>query len=489
MDIGIREKLKLYEKHINSTQFDIGFYFLIENISKFIESIDVDIYICENPNFVPENIFKFIRIARIFKFFNIRKIVILKGVKRQQVELIYKEKKLKLNYELLLKSESEIMYYIISNSSPLISLEMVSTFLKGSGLSYVMLNSRTFLEEAAKKETNIDKLIFIYLTAITVNIGGSFNRAILFQKKGDSYEVFRALGFKNEEEAHRVWKYMEESNIDFEEKIKNYKGSEYFSSLEEEIRSFKINEDIISKNTLFEEILNSGKAMHIPASILPIEISNALNIIGECAICSLKSENKNFGFIIADNRYNLKPITRDQLYILDYFSKQTIILWENKLFIDALRFEAEKDFLTGFYNRRSLDRYIETLTLSRKENIGIVFIDMDDFKKINDTYGHDKGDKIIRAFSNIVLKNIRREDKTFRYGGDEFVLIFESINSKDLFDILFRINKDFKKEVGYTFSSGGVVCENSLKIYQCLKKADELLYEIKKSSKGKINIK
>ncbi|WGS64076.1 GGDEF domain-containing protein [Marinitoga aeolica] len=489
MEIDVQEKLKLYEKHINSTQFDIGFYFLIENISKFIESIDVNIYICENPNFVPENLFKIIRISRIFNFLRIRKIVILKGVKRQRVELMYKEKNLKLNYELLLKSESEIMYYIISKVSPLISLEMVSTLLKGSGLSYIMLNSRTFLEEAAKKETNVDKLIYIYLTAITVNMGGAFNRAILFRKKGDNYEVFRALGFKDEKEAHEVWRYMEEINIDFEEKIKSYKSSKYFSSLEKEIKTFKINKKIISKNPLFEEMLNSGKTIHIPVSVLPVEISDALNIIGECAICSLKTGNKDFGFVVADNRYNLKPISRDQLYILDYFSKQTVILWENKLFIDALKFEAEKDFLTGFYNRRSLEKYIETLTLSAKEDIGIVFIDLDDFKMINDTFGHDKGDEIIQIFSNIVLKNIRREDKPFRYGGDEFVLIFDSINSENLFNIISRINNEFEKETGYTFSSGGTICKDSSEIYQCLKKSDDLLYEIKKSSKGKILIK
>lgn len=489
MGIDIQEKLKLYEKYINSTQFDIGFYFLIENISKFIESIDVNIYICENPDFVPKNLFKIIRIARIFNFLKIKKVVILKGVKRQRVELIYKEKNLKLNYELLLKSESEIMYYIISESSPLISLEMVSTLLKSSSLSYVMLNSRTFLEEAAKKETNVDKLIYIYLTAITINMGGAFNRAILFRKKEDNYEVFRALGFKNEKEAHEVWKYMEEINIDFKEEIKNYKNSKYFSSLEKEIKTFKINKKVISKNPLFEEMLSSGKTAHIPVSILPVEISDALNIIGECAICSLKSGNKDFGFVIADNRYNYKPISKDQLYILDYFSKQTVILLENKLFIDALKFEAEKDFLTGFYNRRSLDKYLETLTLSAKKKVGVIFIDLDDFKKINDTFGHDKGDEIIKTFSNIVLKNIRREDKPFRYGGDEFVLILDSINSENLFNIISRINNEFKKETGYTFSSGGTICKDSSEIYQCLKKSDNLLYEIKKSSKGKILVK
>lgn len=489
MGESIQDKLKIYEKNINNIQFDIGIYFLIENISRFIESIDVEIYICENADFVPENIFKIIRLSKIFKFFKIKKVMILKGVKKQKVKLSYKEKTLTLNYELLLKSESEIISYLVSNTSPSISYELVSILLEGSTLSYIMLNSRTFLEEATKKETDIDKLIYIYLTAITINIGGAFNRAILFKRKGDNYEVFRALGFKNEEEAHEVWKYMEGTNIDFGEKIRNYTNKKYYSSLEKEIKTVKIDKSFIQKNHLLKEVFESGKTAHVPVSVLPIELSNTLNIIGECAICSLKSENKDFGFIIADNRYNFKPITRDQLYILDYFSKQTVVLWENKLFIDALKFRAEKDFLTGFYNRRSLDEYIETLTLSIKKNLGIVFIDLDDFKKINDILGHAKGDEIIKKFSNIVLKNIRNVDKAFRYGGDEFVLIFDKITREDLLNIIRRINKEFKKETGYTFSSGGTICKNSSQIYQYLKKADDLLYEVKKASKGEILIK
>ncbi len=87
------------------------------------------------------------------------------------------------------------------------------------------------------------------------------------------------------------------------------------------------------------------------------------------------------------------------------------------------------------------------------------------------------------------MRNIRREDKPFRYGGDEFVLIFDSINNENLFDIIFRINNEFEKETGYTFSSGGTICKESSKIYQCLKKSDDLLYEVKKASKGEILIK
>ncbi|OQY09810.1 MAG: hypothetical protein B6I29_02630, partial [Marinitoga sp. 4572_148] len=79
MGESIQDKLKIYEKNINNIQFDIGIYFLIENISRFIESIDVEIYICENADFVPENIFKIIRLSKIFKFFKIKKVMILKG--------------------------------------------------------------------------------------------------------------------------------------------------------------------------------------------------------------------------------------------------------------------------------------------------------------------------------------------------------------------------------------------------------------------------
>ncbi|KLO24480.1 signal transduction protein [Marinitoga sp. 1155] len=206
-------------------------------------------------------------------------------------------------------------------------------------------------------------------------------------------------------------------------------------------------------------------------------------------MCSLKSENKDFGFILVDNRFNHKPISNEQLYILDYFSKQTTILWENKLFIDTLKFEAQQDFLTGFYNRRSLDKFIESLTLSGKSKIGIVIIDIDFFKEINDTHGHDKGDEIIKTLSEIIFKNIRSKDKAFRFGGDEFLLILDDIDEINLFRIIRRINIEFREKTGASFSSGGIVCKNSQKIYKCIKIADKLLYNVKRTSKGQIKIK
>ncbi|SHE28747.1 diguanylate cyclase (GGDEF) domain-containing protein [Marinitoga hydrogenitolerans DSM 16785] len=489
MDKKIRSILSPYEKYILNTRIDEGFFFLFESLNRFIDSIEMYIYISENPAFVLDNIYRIISLSGKCKILNIKNVTIIRNPKNQKVVFVFKEKKLTLNYDILLQSNIEILHYILLNTDTILSLEMLAALFKGSKLSHIMLNSKDFLEEAMKKDTDIDKLIYIYLTIITVKVGGNFNRAILFQKKGDTYEVTRAFGFVNEKEAHEVWEGLEETNYDFKKIIKDYKPKEYFSSLEKKIKYFKLREDEMKDYKLFKEFLDLGIAVQIPVSILPHKLIHEIDILGECAICPLRTENKDFGFVLVDNRYNHQSISREQIYTLDYFSKHMVVLWENKLFIDALKFEAEKDFLTGFYNRRSLDKYIESLTLSRKNNIGIAMIDLDDFKQINDTYGHGKGDKVIKVFSDIVFKNIRKEDKAFRYGGDEFVLIFEMIDEENLFGILNRINYLFKKITGFSFSSGSTICKDSSNIYDCFKKVDELLYEVKRTSKGRINIK
>ncbi|WP_052913152.1 GGDEF domain-containing protein [Marinitoga sp. 1155] len=489
MDNTTMEKLKKYKKHIMNSKFDIGFFFLIENLSKFIDLIDIDIYISENPAFVPENIYKIINLSGKFKMLNLRNIFITHSPKNQKVCFSYKDKNIIFNNDLLIKTESDILHYIILNASQFISLEIIHILLKSSALSYIMLNSKEFLEEATKKDTDINKLIYIYLTVITMNFGGNFNRAILFQKKDDTYVVLRALGSADEKEAHLIWEQLEKNNYSFKDIIKNFKQKAYFSSLEKRIKNFKLSKYTIFKYKLFKEFLDYDTATTIPASALPKKLVKELDIIGECAICSLKSENKDFGFILVDNRFNHKPISNEQLYILDYFSKQTTILWENKLFIDTLKFEAQQDFLTGFYNRRSLDKFIESLTLSGKSKIGIVIIDIDFFKEINDTHGHDKGDEIIKTLSEIIFKNIRSKDKAFRFGGDEFLLILDDIDEINLFRIIRRINIEFREKTGASFSSGGIVCKNSQKIYKCIKIADKLLYNVKRTSKGQIKIK
>jgi diguanylate cyclase (GGDEF)-like protein len=93
---------------------------------------------------------------------------------------------------------------------------------------------------------------------------------------------------------------------------------------------------------------------------------------------------------------------------------------------EALRAQSIKDPLTGLYNRRyleeTLDREIRR-AVRAEQALGILMLDLDHFKKFNDTYGHDAGDTVLREAAQFLEKSIRAEDIVCRFGGEEFVII------------------------------------------------------------------
>ena len=93
---------------------------------------------------------------------------------------------------------------------------------------------------------------------------------------------------------------------------------------------------------------------------------------------------------------------------------------------EALRTQSIKDPLTGLYNRRYLEEMMERETrraVRAEQGLGVMMLDLDHFKKFNDTYGHDAGDAVLRETASFLLKSVRAEDIVCRFGGEEFVVI------------------------------------------------------------------
>ncbi len=159
--------------------------------------------------------------------------------------------------------------------------------------------------------------------------------------------------------------------------------------------------------------------------------------------------------------------------------------------------ESSIDHLTGLLTRRAYDKEVkkfeETYTRD-SQDYAIVFFDLDDFKKVNDTHGHACGDVVLRTFAQILLKLTRKTDIVGRYGGEEFVAAIKYDNEKELIQYLSRVKElvtmhkfkyqDLKLTV--TFSAGVDLRSNHKKYSDAIQHADILLYNAKDDGKNKI---
>ena len=150
------------------------------------------------------------------------------------------------------------------------------------------------------------------------------------------------------------------------------------------------------------------------------------------------------------------------------------------------------DSLTGCYNRRFLEEfsseYIKTLK-REKYALSLMIIDIDDFKIINDSYGHDIGDKVLVDFSNIVRDCIRANDLFVRLGGDEFLILLLHTDKESSYMVAQKILtkiKLYEEKYKFTVSIGiSDMKEEDNSIDEILKRADNMLYIAKKDGKNK----
>ncbi|OEE36544.1 diguanylate cyclase [Vibrio genomosp. F10 str. ZF-129] len=153
---------------------------------------------------------------------------------------------------------------------------------------------------------------------------------------------------------------------------------------------------------------------------------------------------------------------------------------------------AERDPMTGLLNRRGFDVFLSRRRAERM--FALAIFDIDDFKRVNDKYGHDVGDDVICYMANQLDKNIRSNDAAARFGGEEFVVYIEGNDEKQLRKALDRvtlaITQHSKQAVktGFTVSGGVEIVTPSFNIDfpQLIKNADEKLYKAKTSGKNQL---
>ena len=163
-----------------------------------------------------------------------------------------------------------------------------------------------------------------------------------------------------------------------------------------------------------------------------------------------------------------------------------------------LKLLASTDSMTKLYNRRYFTKTSKhILDLAKRENqdISLIMLDIDKFKTINDTYGHDVGDEVIISLANELISTQRSSDVVCRFGGEEFVILLpntpiegavhtaENIR-KNIENIILEINN---KQISFTVSIGvSSIKQDETNIEKALKRADEALYSAKENGRNKV---
>jgi diguanylate cyclase (GGDEF)-like protein len=187
-----------------------------------------------------------------------------------------------------------------------------------------------------------------------------------------------------------------------------------------------------------------------------------------------------------------------QVVKAEQYIKESSAVIEAKRLTSALRESSVRDQMTGLYNRRFLEEYLETLIarVARREGVlGLLMCDLDFFKEVNDKYGHDAGDTVLKETAKVIAANARGADLTIRFGGEEFLVIVTDAKEGEAEAVAQRIRK--KIQALKVKTSAGIIqktisvgyCEfpkDTQNFWEAVKYADIALYKAKETGRNRV---
>ncbi len=246
-------------------------------------------------------------------------------------------------------------------------------------------------------------------------------------------------------------------------------------------RAHRTNTDIIS--TDFADLCESCEQKEHEYLCIPFNINHDVSLV-----ISISSTCKE----------HIDEINTAASNIKNYLEAAKPVI-ESKILMDRLRDTSLRDGMTGLYNRRFLEEFIDkVMNQAMRENTkyAIMMLDIDYFKMVNDTYGHDAGDTIIKGLANVINDTIRKADLAIRYGGEEFMVLLHNSSHEGAMNVAQKIHDKFnaqKFRVGASESiqktiSIGVAHfpEDADSIWKVIKFADTALYAAKNTGRDQV---
>lgn len=198
------------------------------------------------------------------------------------------------------------------------------------------------------------------------------------------------------------------------------------------------------------------------------------------------------------SREKWAELEKDLPYIRVYLREAAPML-EAKRLLDTLRESALRDPLTGLHNRRFLEEYVDTLVAvsrRKKQKVCIMMMDLDHFKQVNDTYGHEAGDNVLKSLAKALEQQLRASDLVIRFGGEEFMVILQETDGYSGLRVAEKVRMAVEL---LSMPVGGVVLHKTISIgvafyagedhdefWDVAKQADTALYQAKAAGRNRV---
>jgi len=274
-----------------------------------------------------------------------------------------------------------------------------------------------------------------------------------------------------------------------------------------EIRTHIKEEDVLNKNICEEfDYINEKKLKRKINSVLVTKNPSFYSVDPHKYLIKIESNSvvdKIFDYVQQD--ITIIPYDVEKKLVCLYIYDNTELHESNiklKALNETLKDLSNKDPMTNTYNRRYFSeisqKYI-TLSKRNNHNLSILILDIDYFKKINDSHGHNVGDKVIITLADCLKSYVRESDIVSRFGGEEFVILLYDVSEKSASQIAENIRKNIEKldietdegNINFTVSIGVAHYDeirDDKNLDKTLTRADHALYEAKNSTRNTIRI-
>lgn len=242
-----------------------------------------------------------------------------------------------------------------------------------------------------------------------------------------------------------------------------------------------------SHKSICEFFIQNDEFFHLKKLENPENWINELKILdGSKRIVAMKGKNsKEHKFFVTVNSFD------EDIMIIGFTDITNTIKEKIKLEI-----KVTQDKLTNAYNREYFDKYYKDWIISINKfnlKLAVVMLDIDNFKYVNDTFGHDVGDLVLIDFVKVICTNLRSNDIFVRWGGEEFILVLKLKDEKDLLKILENLRHkveiyNFPKIGKRTCSFGATIYKDDEDIFKTIKRADEAVYKAKNLGRNRVEI-